>query len=185
MELFVRHCFLVILLSLTAKGQIINPGSGLSAAPIFSTAVTGLSEATSGTNAVLTGPTTMTTPLTSGTYRLSFEIIQTAPGSGGTCTGGSISVSVGFKSADSGVVTPVGTIGNLAFHSLNSAATFAATILMTAASNGFPTDFISVPIEFRAASGTAIQYQVFQNTNSNCTTPPVFAVRPALYYMGY
>jgi hypothetical protein len=76
------------------------------------------------------------------------------------------------------------TVANTTFLQM-SAAAFGTTATMTSTAPGAANNFTSAPREFRAASGTAIQYQVFMSTGSNCTTPPVFATRPALYYMGY
>lgn len=156
------------------------PGS---ASPIFSTAVTGTSMATSGTNTVLVGPVSMVTPAANGTYRFVIQIIATAGGSGGTCNLGAILVSLSYKEADTGNTYALSASGNVWFLT-RSTTGLLSTITFTTAVNAAGSAY-SVPIELHAASGTAIQYQVVQTTNSNCTTPPVFAVRPALYSLGY
>lgn len=152
--------------------------------PIYSTAATAISMVTAGTNTVLTGPTTMVTPGADGTYRLVFQVTQTTAGSGGTCTVGGAGISVGFKDADTAVTYSIGVVDLIPFTTLSGTAVLNA-VTMTSAANGAGNNYTTTPREFRAAASTAITYQVFQLTNSNCTTPPVFTVRPALYYMGY
>ena len=157
---------------------------GVSAGPAFSSAVTGVSMVTAGTNVVLVGPVTMANPLSNATYRFMVQVIQTTAGSGGTCTAGNVTVVLGFKDADTGVVYALGIIDNVAMTPFSSA-TSTNTLLMTSTANGTINNWTSTPREFRAASGTAIQYQIVQTVNSNCTVAPIFAVRPALYFLGY
>jgi hypothetical protein len=184
MQQLFRNLFFLILLSLAAGAQIItNPGSG--EAPIFSTPVTGLSMATSGTNSVITGPTTMVASgsvVSGGRYRITMHIVETAAGSGGTCNTGSVSLSLGYKDNTSGVTYSVGTSAVGAWFAFSSGT--GATAVTMISSPGSSTDFSLQPREFNASSGVAITYQIFQNTNSNCTTAPVFSVVPALYYLG-
>ena len=142
--------------------------------------------ATGGVNTVLVGPVAMVTPGVDGAYRFVIQLSQTTVGSGGTCNAGSVSVNLAFKDANSGVVFSVGVNNNIAFapFTANSATLTNAPLFSNIATSA-ATNQTSIAREFRAAAGTAIAYQVYEGVNSNCTTPPVFAVRPALYYMGY
>lgn len=158
------------------------PAANGGSAPIFSTAATGTSMSGVG-NTVLVGPTTMTTPGANGTYRFTLQITETAAGSGGTCNAGTLAVNLAYKDADSGVTYASGLVSNIGFTPLNGNAL--AAITMTSAAPAVGNNYTATIREFRAASGVAIAYQVYQLAGSNCTTPPVFAVRPALYYMGY
>lgn len=150
---------------------------------VYSTGVTGKSMATSGTNSILVGPTTMTTPSSAGNYVITIEVAETAAGSGGTCSSGTIAISLSWQNADTSVTYPLTVSSNIFFmHPVNSS-TLAGSMSMIATAPGLANDFVSSPFSFRAASGTAIQYQLYQVTNSNCTTAPVFAVRPVLTYL--
>lgn len=166
--------------SLHTAAPSLTAGAGL----IFSSAVTGVSMVTSGSNTILVGPVTMTMPSTSGTYRFVVQLIDTAAGSGGTCNSGTVNFNLSYKEADTGNIYSPTTTPNVwsLTHNTNAAAnsqTFSSGAPSSANS------FYSIPIELRAAGGTPIIYQVIQQANSNCTTPPVFTVRPSLYYLGY
>lgn len=157
----------------------------VTAAPIFSTPVTGTSMVAAGTNTVLIGPTAMVTPGANGTYRFVVQIMETTAGSAGTCTAGTIGVMLTWKDADTAVTYTVApAVPTIAFYPISGTGVTGAP-QMTSVGPSAASNWTSVPREFRAASGVAISYDVVQQTNSNCTTPPVFAVRPALYYMGY
>lgn len=161
------------------------PAANGGSAPIFSTAATGVSMATTGTNTVLVGPTAMVTPGANGSYRFVVQIMETTAGSGGTCTAGTLGVMLIWKDADTAVTYTFNpAVPSIPLYPINNTSVTGAP-QMTSGAPANTTTWTSVPREFRAASGTAISYQVAQQTNSNCTTPPVFAVRPALYYMGY
>jgi len=160
------------------------PGANGGSVPIFSTAVTGTSMVTGGTNTVLVGPVSMVTPGADGAYRFVIQIIQTTAGSGGTCTTGDVAVDVSWKDPDTAQTYALSATSMMGLYTQGATA-LANTAAMASVANGISRNWNSVVKEFRAASGVAIQYQVYEPTNSNCTTPPVFAVRPALYYMGY
>jgi hypothetical protein len=156
--------------------------------PVFSTAVTGLSMSASA-GIVISGPTTMVASPNTGTYRINFQIIPTAAGSGGgLCTQGAVAISLGYKDADTATTFSVGTSGvaneNVLFYPLNSNA-LAQTASFSSTVGTVGTIFTGVPRDIRVASGTAITYQVWQVVLSNCSTPPVFALRPAVWYLGY
>jgi hypothetical protein len=154
--------------------------------PVFSTAQTGISMATSGTDTVLTGSgsaTSMVTPGANGRYRFVVEVSETTAGSSGTCTVGTIETNLAYASVTNSVTYAVGTTPNV-YLMARTTGTLSSGMLMSSAAPAGINDYISVPIEIFAASGTAIEFQVFQSTNSNCTTAPVFAVYPALYYLG-
>jgi hypothetical protein len=154
--------------------------------PVFSTAQTGISMATSGTNTVLSGsgsPTTMVTPGSNGEYRFVIEVTQTTAGSSGTCTNGTATFNLAWENAGSSVSYASGTTPNVIGHVANGSTTV-STVMMDSVANGAVNDFISFPFDFFAASGTAIAFEVYQVVNSNCTTAPVFAVYPHLYYLG-
>lgn len=174
-------------MALAQSGNTVVVGAGGAASPdtiVFSNPVTGVSESAT-LNAVLGGgPITMTTPSAAGTYKFSMQITQTTPGSGGTCTTGAVTVSLGYKDPDTGVVYTVGTVGMMTFYPLSSTSP-SANPLMVAAANGSATNWTAIHREFRAAAGTAIQYQVTQQAASNCTVPPVFSIRPVLYSVSY
>lgn len=159
--------------------------SGLRVSPIFSTPVTGTSMVTAGVNTVLVGPVSMVTPGANGTYRFIVQLIQTTPGSGGACAAGTVQAQLAYKDADTGVTFALTANQTHIQFTGMSIATSTGPVQMTSTGNGNANIWTSTPREFRAASGVAIQYQFTEGTNSNCTTPPVFAVRPALYYMGY
>lgn len=152
--------------------------------PIFSTPVLGTSMATGGVNTVLVGPVSMVTPVANGTYRFTIQLTQTTPGNGGVCAAGTIGAIIGYKDADTGVTYALSAIQQITLFQQTSASAF-ANATMTNVANGASNNYVAGMREFRAAAGAVIQYQVFQQTNSNCTTPPVFATRPALYSMGY
>lgn len=185
-------CFTSAAITISGASQDISaqlqtaalPLSSNSAAPIFSTPVTGLSMSTSA-NVVISGPTTMVTPAVNGTYRFVMEIAQTTLGSGGTCTAGTVSMSLSYKNPDSGVTYALTTTGQGLWRSLPLSNTSNSAGAIAGGVNGINNDFMMVPIDFRAASGVAIQYQIVEVTANNCTTPPVLAARPALYRLGY
>ena len=157
--------------------------------PVFSTAVTGLSMSTvAGT--VLSGPTTMVASPNTGTYRLNFQIIPTTAGSGGgLCSQGSVAISLGYEDADTSGVISVGTSGaaneNILFYALNSSAPSQTVSYTNQTVGTVGTIFTGVARDIRVSSITPVTYQVWQVLPSNCSTPPVFAVRPAVWYLGY
>jgi hypothetical protein len=158
------------------------PG-GVSNVPnlLFSTAQTGVSM-TSGTGDIGSATTMVSSPSTA-SYTFTVQLIQTTPGASGTCSTGTVAIYLDYADPDSGVTIGTHT-SYVTFFALNSnTAVDGAT--MTSAANGVVNNYVSVPRTFRAASGTAIKYEVYQVSGSNCTTPPVFAVRPALYSAGY
>lgn len=155
--------------------------------PLFSTAVTGLSMSPSA-GTVLSGPTTMVASPTTGTYRLNFQIVPTTAG-GGLCSEGAVAISLGYKDADTGGVISVGTGGtmneNILFYPLDSG-TLTQTVSFNHQTVGtVATVFTGVARDIRVASNTAITYQVWQVSGSNCAPTPLFTVRPAVWYLGY
>lgn len=152
--------------------------------PVFSTAVTALTTSAS-SSVILSGPTTMLASgsVTTGDYEADFEIIITTQGSGGTCTTGSVAISMGYAN-DTSTYAVSSSAGNITFHALNAAA-MNVTATVSNIAVGAAGDFISVPFKFRAVTGTAITYQIIEVTGDNCTTLPVITVRPALYKAGY
>jgi hypothetical protein len=156
--------------------------------PIYNTAQTGVSM-TSGTGTITgicsSGVCTMASSgLTAGTYKLQVQIVQTTTGNGGTCTTGTVKFEYGYKDADTGV-TYSNTSGGILLFGTISGLTLTQNVVMTNGGNSGATNFVSYPISFRAATGVAITYTIQQTAASNCTTPPVFAVRPSLYYLGF
>lgn len=186
-------CFITAAITISGASQDISaqlqiaalPLSSNTATPIFSAAVAGTSMATAGINAVLVGPVTMTTPGAAGTYRLVFQVLETVAGSGGTCAAGTIGIAVSYKDADTAVTYSLTANNPIMMFYPFGGTTNTAVLQMTSGAPFATNNWQGIPREFRAASGTAIQYEVTQQTNSNCTTPPVFTVRPALYRLGY
>lgn len=134
---------------------------------------------------VLVGPTSMITPSVNGTYRFTLAITETSAGIAGTCTTGNIGLSLSYKQADSGVTYALGTTVEGAWFTIFGSSITSTTTTIAGGAPGANNDARIIPIEFRAASGTPIQFQVFENTAGNCTTPPVVTIRPALYFAGF
>lgn len=127
----------------------------------------------------------MTTPASAGTYRFTLEIALTAIGTGGTCTTGNVGVNLSYKNPDSNVTYAVGTSLWGLWHTVVGSALTQTTTTMAGGVPGSGNDNILFPMDFRAAAGTAIKFQVFENAASNCAIPPIITVRPALYRLGY
>lgn len=151
------------------------------ALPVYSTPTTGISM-TSGTGTITaicsSGICSMTTPGADGTYRFVIQIIETTVGSGGTCTLGTVRAEISYRDADTGVTFT--TQPAFLYSSVNGAAVVTAAT-MAATNPGAGNNYTSFPREFRAKAGTAITFNLNQVAGSNCTTPPVFTIRPALY----
>ena len=140
------------------------------------TSGTGTITALSGTGCS-SGVCTMTTPGVDGEYRAVVEAALTTQGSGGTCTTGTLSLMLNFRSALAGTTysTSLFPIANL------TTGVFASSVAFNSSSVQAANDTISAPREFRAKAGTAITFAVNQTIGSNCTTPQVFAISVALY----
>jgi len=159
-------------------------GSSGSSAPLYSQAATGLTIPSTITLVTNTGTgcasniCTMTTPASDGTYRLTWQLTQTTTGSGGTCTTGSLQVWLYYTDADTGAAYS-GTIQNEFSRQMGSS--LLQSMALVAAANGPINNWVSIPTEFRAKGGVAIRYAIQATVAGNCTTPPIFAFRPALY----
>lgn len=164
--------------SYAADGSLVDSTqpSG-SSAPIFSTPQLGVSML--GATGNIGSAVAMTTPGSDGTYLITGQLTQTTPGSTGTCTTGVMSVYLYFQDADTGVNYTGSSY--LSFQAVSGANQVLSQLTMTSAANGATNSFIMVPHYFRAKGGTAIKYQLSQATLSNCTIPPVFNVRFALF----
>ncbi len=157
--------------------------------PIYSLAQTGIS-LTAGTGVLTTlsgsgcssGVCTMVTPAADTTYKITFQTILTTAGSGGTCTTGGIRVELNYKDPDSN--TTYSAVPAFTYLAANTAAT-ATSMAFQGAAVGAGQNYQTFYREFRAKASTAVSYQVDQTGASNCSTPPVFTIRPALYALGY
>jgi hypothetical protein len=162
----------------------------------YSTPVTGLSMSTSPTTLLGSSPYTMVaSPANGQSFTFSVQVAETTKGTSGTCTTGNISVYLCYEDYDQQVsygsggtacsaaasVAPM----TMSFTSSNWAAVGATTPTFTTTSPVAGNNTHSIPIDITVASGTAITYSIEQTTASNCTTPPVVAVRPLLVYKHY
>ena len=151
------------------------PGSG---GPVFSTAQSLSTRSSVGT---LGSAVTMSTPAAIGSYEFRGAIIVTTAGSGGTCSQGSVGLQLTWTDADTNVKT-TGT-DNVTFQS--GATSALSTIGDANVSGSRGSMSYSIPMPVHVAAGTSISYQAYQSVASNCTTPPVIIIRPALRYLGY
>jgi hypothetical protein len=135
---------------------------------------------TSGTSTNI-GSVTMLTPGADGNYLFSATLSDSTVGSGGTCTNGTATIRLGWTDADSELVT-TGTTG-----SANIPLTYAIGIIPQLACPfvGSANSCKGTPVQIRAKASTAITlYWDMGSVASNCTTPPVLAIRPVLQYLG-
>ena len=116
-----------------------------------------------------------------GTFSFQSQIIVTTAGSGGSCSQGQIGLQLEWTDADTNV--PTTGLNNVTFQSGTTAS--ATTIGNADVSRTLGTMYYSIPLPIHAAAGTFIAYQAYQVVASNCATPPVITIRPALRYMGY
>ncbi len=123
----------------------------------------------------------MSTPGAIGTYNFQAQVIVTTAGSGGSCSQGQIGLQLQWTDADTNVQTTG--LNNVTFQS--GITSSAGTIGNADVSGALGTMYYSTPFPIHAAAGTSIAYQAYQALASNCTTPPVITIRPALRYMGY
>ncbi len=152
------------------------PGSA--GGPVFSGPQ---SVATTTTVGYLGNEITMSTPAAVGTFSFQSQIIVTTAGSGGSCSQGQIGLQLEWTDADTNVQTTG--LNNVTFQSGTTAS--ATTIGNADVSGTLGTMYYSIPLPIHAAAGTSIAYQAYQVVASNCATPPVITIRPALRYMGY
>lgn len=155
--------------------------------PVYTASGNGVAMNSSATT-VLVGPTTMLTPGANRHYMLLVNIQPATAGSGGTCAAGNVGVSLGWKDVGSGTAIAVGTGGatneNVSFLALNSALP-TQTIAFNTVIGTVSTIWTPTPRYMYVASGTAFQYQIWQTTGTNCTTPPTFNWDVQLYDLGY
>ena len=59
------------------------------------------------------------------------------------------------------------------------------SLAMIAAADGAATNWTLISRESRTKAMVEVSYRVYQNIGSNCTTPPIFNVRPAMDQLGY
>jgi hypothetical protein len=124
----------------------------------------------------------LTTPAADAVYRVQAEVVETVPGSTGTCDAGVITVNVCYKDFLSGsTYSCTTTAPNMQFIALNSAASYSRSVTMTNGAVGPTTHFSSTLMTIPAAAGTPIQAAVSQLTASNCTTTPTFAMKLQLW----
>jgi hypothetical protein len=152
--------------------------AGSAEGPVFSTAQ---SMSTSSSVGNLGKAVTMSTPAAIGTYEFRAAVVVTTAGSGGTCSQGSVGLQLTWTDADTNVQT-TGT-DNVTFQSGSASAL--STIGDANVSGGLGSMSYSIPLPIHAAAGTSISYQPYQSVASNCATPPVITIRPALRYLGY
>jgi len=153
--------------------------------PLYSNPMTGVAMST-GTGVVTVGTgtgctsgvCTMTTPSVDGTYRFVIQAVPTTAGVG--CTAGTLRANIFYRDVDTGTTYTDASSLNIAF---NGSGTLSVSLIPNAlALTSGAINWKSVPIEFRAKAGTAIQYDINQTAASaNCTTFPILTFRPALY----
>ena len=135
---------------------------------------------TSGTT-VNIGSVAMWTPEGDGNYVFSATFSVSTVGSGGTCNAGNAAIRLGWTDRDSGLVV-TGTVGAAdipLMNAINATSTTVGIFSSSAAS------YKTSPVQIGAKDGAAITlYWDMGPVASNCTTPPVLAIRPVLQYLG-
>jgi hypothetical protein len=132
------------------------------------------------TSIVTLSSTTMTTPGSDGTYRLTWEFVQSGAGVGCT-TAGTFQVQLTYMSPDA---SGVGINGGSGLPSFTSRGGVSVVSTMAFQLNSLSDVAIwePVPREFRAKQGTAIVIKLLQTVaTAGCSTLPQYTFRPALY----
>ena len=145
--------------------------------PLYSTSATITGQ---GSVAVIGSATTMVTVGGSdATYRFAGQLNETTAGSLGTCTTGAIQIALAWTDADTNKTSTASNTGGLLLQSQYGGNATAVTVF--GSSTGISYNYVIYPFEFRAKSGTTIQWQAYQKTADNCTNHIVYTLRPALY----
>ena len=152
--------------------------------PIWSTAQSGVSMSPTSKAVISTltgkgcaaGSCTMSTPSADGTYRFAFQVVETSAGSGGACNVGVFYVRLSYTDPDTGLAYETGMLNRP-----SNSAVSGIDISLSSAAPSAANNYVGIPQEFRVKGGVPLKVDLYEGSASNCTKPPVFTFRAALF----